>query len=85
MKSLNHSHAAREAQSLNSGIIETKDHLTLIVPGDVKVELTDIDTELWETNFILYFNFKYLFLQKSLANLFFHSYVASKHDIWCTF
>ncbi len=51
-----------EAQSLNSGIIETKDHLTLIVPGKIKVELTDFDTKLRENILCTIYFFKHLFL-----------------------
>jgi hypothetical protein len=48
--------------------------LTLILPGEVKVDLSDLDIKLRKTLYELYFSIKCIFLQKLLANPFeFHT------------
>jgi hypothetical protein len=62
--------------------IEQDKGLTLILPGEVKVDLANFDVKLQEIFlFTLFNNNKYLFLEKQLANLFFTSYTMSKNDV----
>jgi hypothetical protein len=45
-------------------------HLTLIVPGEIEVDLAHIDVKFPRKFFGFRFKKKYLFLQKRLPNLF---------------
>jgi hypothetical protein len=45
-------------------------HLTLIGPGEIKVDLADFDLKLQENWFSTLYIFFYLFLQKRLPDLF---------------